>query len=255
MAKQPRYKRTLGKDGKPYYFELKQDARGVTRYVPTTEEKGRQKFVEKNYDKLKRPSQRTNLSQSEKKTFERSKQQKELWRIKGKAIKRWKTDLLEFTNLLDPKSKERDLTKLPTPYNRPSEIDKDVNRILRDLPLVTMETEIGAGGFRERTEATGIHDVVERLDFIGTDGWKLAVTDENGDVLRGNTALEYMKNWEIQQTEMISEEGENVAMVRFQYKLQYDKNTKTIYIDINDVDAIPVESDRKSTRLNSSHRT
>jgi hypothetical protein len=243
MAKQPKYKRTLGKDGKPYYFELKKDNRGVERYVPIDEKKGRKKFIEKNYDNLTKPSKRKNLSDKEQESFERSKIQKELWRIKGKPVKRWKTDLLEFTNMIDPKAKTRDLEKLPTPYNRPSEVDKDVNQILKSLPLISVETEIGASGFRERTEATGIHDIVERLDFVGTDGWKIAVTTEDGDVIRGESALTYMKDWEIRQTEIISEEESNVSMVRFRYQVQYDGATKTIFIDINDVDSEIAQSD------------
>jgi len=151
--------------------------------------------------------------------------------------------LLEFTNLIDPKSKTRDLDKLPTPYMRPSEVDKDVERMLNSLPLILVETEIGGAGFRERTEATGIHDIVERLDFVGTDGWKIAVTTEDGDILRGESALNYMKDWEIGQTEQISEEESNVAMVRFKYQVQYDQATKTIYIDINDVDWDIAQSD------------
>jgi hypothetical protein len=238
MAKQPRYKRTLGKDGKPYYFELKKDASGVTRYLPIQEEKGRQKFIEQNYSNLTKPSQREKqkLSEKEQKTYDRAKNQKDLWRIKGKAIKRWKSDLMEFAKLIDPKSKTRDLDKLPTPYVRPSEVDKDVNEILKSLPLIPVETEIGADGFRERTEATGIHDIVERLDFVGTDGWKIAVTTEDGDVLRGERALTYLKDWEIAMTEEISETEDNVAMVRFKYMVQYDGESRTIYIDANDID-------------------
>ena len=245
MAKQPRYRRTIGEDGKPYYFELKKDYRGIERYVPISEKKGRKKFIEKNYDNLQKPSKREQqkLSEKEQKTYERAKNQKQLWRIKGKPVKRWKTDLLEFTNLIDPKSKTRDLDKLPTPYLRPSEVDKDVERVLNNLPLIQVETEIGGAGFRERTEATGIHEIVERLDFVGTDGWKIAVTTEDGDVLRGESALNYMKDWEIAMTEQISEEESNVAMVRFKYQVQYDQGTKTIYIDINDVDWDIAQSD------------
>lgn len=238
MAKQPRYKRTIGKDGKPYYFELKKDNSGVERYLPINEEKGRKKFIEKNYDNLAKPSKREQqkLTPKEQETYARAKNQKDLWRIKGKPLKRWKTDLLEFAKLIDPKAKTRNLDELPTPYTRPSDVDKDVKNILQNLPLIQVETEIGASGFRDRTEASGIHDIVERLDFVGTDGWKIAVTSENGDVLRGETALNYLKDWEIAQTEQIAEEEDNVAMVRFKYQVQYDDTTRTIYIDVNDTD-------------------
>ena len=144
--------------------------------------------------------------------------------------------MLEFTKLIDPKAKTRNLDELPTPYTRPSDVDKDVKNILQNLPLIQVETEIGASGFRDRTEASGIHDIVERLDFVGTDGWKIAVTSEDGGVLRGETALNYLKDWEIAQTEQIAEEEDNVAMVRFKYQVQYDDTTRTIYIDVNDTD-------------------
>lgn len=242
MAKQPKYKRTIGKDGKPRYFELKPDNRGVTRYVPTSADKARLNFIQKNFDQIKKPSQQKNLSPQELKTLERVKQSKELYKIKGKAIKRWKTDYLEFAKIIDPKG-TRDLTKLPVPFTKPSDIDRVVNRLIDAQDFVTMATEVGAMGFRGRNEAVGIHDIAEKLDFLGTDGWKLEITTEEGNTLRGNTALEYLKEYEIRKTDELSQQVPNVAAVRFNYKLVYDRKVKKVYIVVADTDPVPMQSD------------
>lgn len=242
MAKQPKYRRTIGKDGQPRYFELKKDNRGVTRYVPTSADKARLNFIQKNYENVKKPSQQKNLSDQEKETLKRVKQSKELYKIKGKAIKRWKTDYLEFAKIIDPKG-TRDLTKLPIPFNTPSAVDRTVNNLLDSQDFVTMATEVGARGFRSRDEAVGIHDIVEKLDFLGTDGWKLEITTLTGGTLKGNSALEYLKQYEINTTNKLSSEVPNVAAVRFNYKLKYDRKVKTVYIVVADTDPVPMQSD------------
>lgn len=242
MAKQPKYRRTIGKDGQPRYFELKKDNRGVTRYVPTSAEKARLNFIQKNFDNIKKPSQQKFLSDQEKKTLQRVKQSKELYKIKGKAIKRWKTDYLEFAKIIDPKG-TRDLTKLPIPFNTPSSVDKLVNNLLDSQDYVTMATEVGARGFRSRDEAVGIHDIVEKLDFLGTDGWKLEIETLEGNTLKGNSALEYLKQYEIDTTNELSSQIPNVAAVRFNYKLKYDRKVKVVYIVVADTDPVPMQSD------------
>jgi hypothetical protein len=242
MAKQPKYRRTIGKDGTPRYFELKKDNRGVTRYVPTSADKARLNFIQKNFDNLKKPSQQTKLSEQEQATLKRVKQSKDLYKIKGKAIKRWKTDYLEFAKIIDPKG-TRDLTKLPIPFNTPSSVDRLVNNLLDSQDFVTMATEVGARGFRSRNEAVGIHDIVEKLDFLGTDGWKLEIETLEGNTLRGNTALEYLKQYEINTTNDLSETTPNVAAVRFNYKLKYDRKVKVVYIVVADTDPVPMQSD------------
>ena len=243
MAKQPKYRRTIGKDGKPRYFELKKDERGVEVYKPISEKKGIKKFVEKNYNDIKKPSNQKNLSEKELEALKRSKNQRDLYRIKGKPIKRWKTDLLEFSQLIPQDSQERDLTKLPTPYNRPSEIDKDVSNILQALPMVEVKSEIGARDFRDRTEAVGIHDIVERLDFVGSDNWKLQVMTEDGRIVKGARALEYVKNWEIAKTEELSDGNRRLAAVRFRYFIEYNDTARVIFLDINAAESEEMESD------------
>jgi len=242
MAKQPKYRRTIGKDGTPRYFELKKDNRGVTRYVPTSADKARLNFIQKNFDNLKRPSQQTKLSEQEQATLKRVKQSKDLYKIKGKAIKRWKTDYLEFAKIIDPKG-TRDLTKLPIPFNTPSSVDRLVNNLLDSQDFVTMATEVGARGFRSRNEAIGIHDIVEKLDFLGTDGWKLEIETLEGNTLKGNSALEYLKQYEINTTNELSATTPNVAAVRFNYKLKYDRKVKVVYIVVADTDPVPMQSD------------
>ena len=242
MAKQPKYRRTIGKDGTPRYFELKKDNRGVTRYVPTSADKARLNFIQKNYENVKKPSQQKNLSDQEKETLKRVKQSKDLYKIKGKAIKRWKTDYLEFAKIIDPKG-TRDLTKLPIPFNTPSSVDRLVNNLLDVQDFVTMATEVGARGFRDRNEAVGIHDIVEKLDFLGTDGWKLEIETLEGNTLRGNSALEYLKKYEINTTNKLADTTPNVAAVRFNYKLKYDRKVKVVYIVVADTDPVPMQSD------------
>jgi len=242
MAKQPKYRRTIGKDGVPRYFELKKDNRGVTRYVPTGEERARLNFIQKNYETIKKPSQQKNLSDKEKETLKRVKQSKDLYKIKGKAIKRWKTDYLEFAKIIDPKN-TRDLTKLPIPFNTPSSVDRLVNNLLDVQDFVTMATEVGARGFRGRDEAVGIHDIVEKLDFLGTDGWKLEIETLEGNTLKGNAALEYLKEYEINVTNELADTTPNVAAVRFNYKLKYDRKVKKVYIVVGDTDPVPMQSD------------
>jgi hypothetical protein len=106
-----------------------------------------------------------------------------------------------------------------------------------------MATEIGAGGFRDRNTAVGIHDIVEKLDFLGTDGWKLEIETLGGTTLRGTKALEYLKEYEINTTNDLADKTPNVAAVRFNYKLKYDRKTKVVYIVVADTDPVPMQSD------------
>ena len=141
------------------------------------------------------------------------------------------------------------MTKLPTPYNRPSEIDKDVSSILQSLPLIEVQSVIGARDFRDRTEAVGIHNIVERLDFVGSDSWKLQVLTEDGRIVKGSSALEYVKNWEIAKTEELSNGNTRLAAVRFRYFIEYNDNARVVFLDINSAEAEEMESDPvKKTR-------
>jgi hypothetical protein len=146
--------------------------------------------------------------------------------------------------MIDPKKMlNRDLDKLPIPFLTPSSVDKLVNNLLDKQDFVTMATEVGARGFRDRNEAIGIHDIVEKLDFLGTDGWKLEIETLEGKTLRANSALEYLKEYEIKTTNDISAKTPNVAAVRFNYKLKYDRKVKVVYIVVADTDPVPMQSD------------
>jgi len=238
MAKREKFKRVIGQDGQVYYFELKKDARGVERYVRTNDKKGVSNYVKKNFDSIKYQSKDL-ISDKEEEAYERSKAQRELYRYKGKPIKKYKTDILSNFGVFDPKKdKEREVTKIPDlqAFKRPSDIDRQLNYYLEgDFLAFEIGTHLGAEGFRGREKATSIVDIAEVIKPYKDYGFKFAVI-RDGEEYTGASAYEQVRDWEITALEEFQDEGANVAAVRTKYVLRYDPKLKLIYLDL-DVDA------------------
>ena len=98
---------------------------------------------------------------------------------------------------------------------------------------------MGASGWRGRTENESALSILESLQFVGSDGWKLEVHKEDGDVANGlENGLEAIREFEEYTTENIQEEVDNVAAVSFRYKLNWDfeKKKVVIYLEQTDVE-------------------
>lgn len=251
MAKQDKFKRVIGKDGKAYYFELKKDAKGVTRYIRTNDARGSSKYVKKNFDSIKYQS-KDNLTEREQESYKRSKAQRELYRFKGKPIKKSTTDILSNFGIFDPKKdKTREITKIPNLENfkRPSDIDRTLNYFFdQDFMQFEIQTRLGNAGFRGRTQATSIVDISESIAPYKEYGFKFIVI-RDGEEYSGNSAYEQVREWEIEQLENFLDEGNNVAAVRTKYTLRYDPKLKVIYLDLdNDAEAEPENSEPITTK-------
>jgi hypothetical protein len=109
--------------------------------------------------------------------------------------------------------------------------------LLNNTPYV--ESKLGAKGHRGRTEHESIFSVMEHLNALGTDKWKLLVIKTNGVAVGGKKrGMKAIQDWELEKM-MEFENEEDVAMLRFRYALNYDFNTKTIIIDLNEATVDP----------------
>lgn len=242
MARQPRYQRKLGKDGKPYYFELKKDNRGVTRYVRIPDSKGVKKFVEKNYDKLKN-IKKSNLSKKEQASLNRSRGQKNTIKYDGVRIPKKVINFLQKENVLPPTSKlPKDLKDLNLPnVKRPSDIVNAYNRLLANANLVQVESKWGLQNYRYRKNNLNLYKLSKELQPWTQEGFSFVVVAD-GTEYSGNEAYERLRKYEIASINLFTQNQLN-AFVVFNYELVVDPFSKEIIIKLADVVASPMQSD------------
>jgi len=246
MAKRERFKRVVGKDGRVYYYELQKDSRGVEKYTRVSDSKGAGKYVSKNYNSLKFKS-KDNLTDREQESLRRSSAQRDLYRFKGKAIPKYKTEILSNLGIFDPKKdKSREITQLPNldAFQRPSDIDRELNNFLNQDDLrFEIETHLGADGHRGRSRATSIVDIEEQIKNYKQVGFGFVVYTEDGEEVTGYQAYEAVREWEIQQLEDFQEQGDNVAAIRTKYTLHYDPKLGVVWLDLSEAEAEPENSE------------
>lgn len=234
--KKKQIKRTLvqtKKGIKPFYFEGGKRIRA---------DRGRLKYIKQNYDALDKPYSKkpTNLTADEIKTFNRKKAQEELFRYKGKPVNKFMVEVLKARNVIPQDTKERDITKLKDKDNRQIFANYGVfERIYdiarKDLFQTKFTSLMGAKGHRGRTEVESAISIVEGLQILGFQGWKLGVVLPNGDVVIGiNKAMEQIRNFETSVTEQAQAENKDVAAVRFTYTFLWDTKNKVIAIELWD---------------------
>jgi hypothetical protein len=229
-------KRTLKKqsDGsfKAYYF------RNGKRI---SDAKGRTKWIQQNYEKLDKPYAKDKplLTEKERLSFNQSRSQRNLFTYKGKKIPKVITEFMKLTDQLDPKS-PREITQIlnadGTPrYRNYGEFEKDYERAKERITKTQtyIETKVGARGHRGRESNQSVYDVMEYLNILGSQ-WKLLVINTDDTYARGKKeGAKAIQDWELKQTEILRKANKNVALVRFEHNIEFDFNTKTIIIDLN----------------------
>jgi hypothetical protein len=237
--KKKQVKRVIAKTKKgevPYYYI---DGKRVS------EKKGRLKWISQNYENIDKPyaKEPVNLSPKEQKSFNRSKGQRELLTYKGKKIKRIKSDLLKATANI-PENFKGDIRDIKDDkgnslYSSYGAFEQAYEQQKKGVTFTYADSLLGTSGWRGRTENESALSILESLQFIGSDGWKLEVHNEKGEVFKGLIkGLEEIRNFEEQITEELQEEVENIAAVSFRYKLNWDfkKKKVVIYLEQTDVE-------------------
>lgn len=210
-----------------------------------SDKKGRLKWISQNYENIDKPyaKEPVKLTPKEEKSFNRSKGQKDLLTYKGKKIKRIKSDLLKATANI-PKDFRGDIRDIRDKdgnslYRSYGAFEQAYEQQKRGITFTYADSMVGASGWRGRTENESALSILESLQFVGNDGWKLEVHSEDGEVSRSlETGMEAIRAFEEQITEQMQEEVENVAAVSFRYKLNWDfeKKKVTIYLEQTDVE-------------------
>lgn len=237
--KKKQVKRVIAKTKKgevPYYYI---DGKRVS------EKKGRLKWISQNYESIDKPyaKEPVNLTPKEQKSFNRSKGQRELLTYKGKKIKRIKSDLLKATANI-PENFKGDIRDIKDDqgnslYSSYGAFEQAYEQQKKGVTFTYADSMMGASGWRGRTENESALSILESLQFIGSDGWKLEVHNEDGEVFRGLVnGLEEIRKFEEQMTEELQENVDNVAAVSFRYKLNWDfkKKKVVIYLEQTDVE-------------------
>jgi len=246
-------KRTIAKTKKgevAYYFI---DGKRVS------EKKGKLKWINQNYDNIDQPYSKNpvQLTTKEQKSFNRSKAQKELLTYKGKKIKRIKSDLLKATANI-PKDYKGDIRNLKDAngkslYPTYGTFEQAFEQQKKGVTFTFADSLYGASGFRGRTENESALSILESLQFIGTDGWKLEVHNEDGTIAYGLTdGLVAIREFEEMTTENLQEETNNLAAVSFRYSLNwdFDKKRVTIYLEqtiVEERTSDPIQTFKAST--------
>ena len=231
-------KRTIAKTKRgevAYYFI---DGKRVS------EKKGKLKWINQNYENIDQPYSKTpvQLTTKEQKSFNRSKAQKELLTYKGKKIKRIKSDLLKATANI-PKDYKGDIRNLKDAkgkslYPTYGTFEQAFEEQKKGVTFTYADSLLGTEGYRGRTENESALSILESLNFIGSDNWKLEVHKEDGEIARGLEAgMVAIREFEEYVTEDLQEEIQNIAAVSFRYKLYWDFDTKTIIIYLDKDDA------------------
>ena len=231
MKKTYQIKRTLRqtpKGLKVYYF---QDGKRVKDSI------GRRKFIQKNYDSLDKPYQKTpkNLTADEIRAFNRSKGQRELYRYQGKPVDKFMVELLKAKGIIRFDDKERDILKLTTQTGQPlfqnfGQFEQAFITQKDTFFETTFETMMGAAGYRGRLEMESIFNIAEGLGMVKNGGWQLETIVNNFAVYGYNKGLDEIRKFEERETQKAIESQENVAAVRFTYALEFDPSRQMVTI-------------------------
>jgi hypothetical protein len=234
--KKKQIKRTLvqtKKGIKPAYFE------GGKRIKAS---KGRLKWVQQNYENLDKPysKQPKNLTADEIKTFNRKKAQEELFRYKGRPVDKFMVEVLKGRGVIPQDTKERNILNLRDKNNNQifrsyGQFEQIFDIAKRDLFQTKFTSVMGAEGHRGRTRMESAISIVEGLQILGVQGWKLGVVLPNGDAVFGTTkGMEQIRMFEERETEKATKSNKNVAAVRFTYTFLWDIKNKVIAIELWD---------------------
>jgi len=243
MAKKSVLKRTIAQTKKGPEARYFIDGKRVSA------KKGAARFVRENFDTLSNPWRKSQipLLPSEQKTLRNIQTQKELFRFKGRPIKRIVTDLLidkKFLKKDDPRNIEEIV--LPDGSRRWKSfgaLEQAFSMLQEDYKRI-VSTMQGAAGFRGRQGTRGIIEIQKYIAPLKNDGWKFEVTDLDGVIHKGyEKALDAIMNFELFMVQDLSAKIKNVAAVGFFYELNYDWKEKRITLKLDEDNAKEMTSD------------
>lgn len=251
MAKKQSLKRVIAQTKKGpearYYIDGKR----------VSAKKGAARFIRENFETLTNPWRKSQLPllPKEQKTLKNVQSQKELFRYKGRPIRKTIVDVMLQKGFLDPKG-PRELTQVKLPsgaqqWKSYGAFEQIFERLKEDFIRINT-TLMGAPGFRDRQEATGIVKIQDTLNPLRNDGWKFVLIDQDGNEVKGyKTVLSRIMDYEIDQTGDAMRERIDVAAVQFVYQMKYEWNEKVVTIRLQDAQVVIMTSDpSKRTPVN-----
>lgn len=240
MAKRQLHKRVISKDGEVRYFKLKKDKRGVEVYTRISDKEGAKAFIKKNYDKIKRDS--TNLTNKEKKSLNRSKGQRSLFRFDGKAIPKKVSNFLIEEKILK-KDMNRDLRKSNLNIKRPSDIETIYKNLLSTKAEGFGESSYGNSGYRNRDRVENLVNLREEISNWLDVGYRF-VTYNVGDSAPsfGNEGFQAIRKFETNTYKEYFKDKAS-AFLRFVYRFRIDKDKKLVEVYLSEVDVKEGKSD------------
>jgi hypothetical protein len=232
MAKQERFIRKVGKDGKPYYFELKKDTNGITRYVRISDDKGVKKFVTKNYNKLQSTSKKS-LSKKEQSSLNRSRGQRKTSNYDGIRIPKKVIKFLQKEQVL-PKKLPKNLKELNIPnITRGSDFVRVYERLAAQANIIEVESSWGLKNFRMRTKNSNLYKISQEIKPWVDLGYTFTLGADNREYT-GNEAYERLRKYEIAEIQNFQEQNGLVAFVTFNYNVVIEPRSKEILINLRD---------------------
>jgi len=232
MAKRQLHKRVISKDGEVRYFKLKKDKRGVEVYTRISDKEGVKAFVKKNYDNVEKDS--SNLTSKEKKSFNRSKSQKNLFRYDGKAIPKRVTDFLIKEKLLSKKTpRELKNANLPN-IQRPSDVEALFKKAIQSKSEGYAEPSYGNSGYRKRERVENLVSLKEEISPWINNGYQFVVY-QLGDSTPayGKDGFAAIKKFETS-TYKKEFENESSAFIRFIYRFRVDEKTGLVEVYLSE---------------------
>ena len=232
MAKQQRYLRKVGKDGKPYYFELKKDTRGITRYVRMSDDKGAKKFVQKNFNKLTSTSKKS-LSEKEQKKLNRSRGQRKTTTYDSVRIPKKVIKFLQKEQVI-PQKLPKDLKELQIPnIKRGSDFVNIYESLANQANIVETESAWGLKNFRMRTKNSNLYKLSKEIKPWTDLGYTLVIGADNTEYT-GMEAYERLRKYEIAEIQNFQNQNNLVAFITFNYNATIDPRSKEVVINLRD---------------------
>jgi hypothetical protein len=216
-----------------------------------SDDKGRRAWLKQNFKDINKPYAKVQpvLTEKEQKSFKNSKAQRNLFTYNGKKVKKFITEILKLYGDLSDKD-PREITKILNPdgtrrFKNYGQFEQLFNRKVEKLKndgFLRAETQRGAVGHRGRTTESSIFSMMENLEILGVDNWKLLVIDRNGNsIFKKEEGIKAIQDWEISELEAMQDD-KKVAAMQFFYDIQYDFTNKTIIIDLRIAKGEPMRS-------------
>lgn len=224
MKKTFQVKRTITQTPKGVQIRYFQDGKRLKNAT------GRLKWIKQNYEKIDRPyaKEPVNLTADEIKTYKQRKAQADLFRYKGKAISKFMTEVLKARQLIPYDADERDILKLRGKdgsllFRNYGQFEQAFETAKKNLLQTTFTSLMGVEGWRGRTQNESAISVLEGLQIVGYDNWKLEIITKDGDIIRGKEqGMIAIREFEENETDQRTKWQDNVAAVSFTYDIDWD---------------------------------